>query len=98
MSDDFNPLELVEYAESVAHQMITGMPEEEAVAMVRDFIGVLSEWQPSVAEHRDDPTLLAITALSTTRLFELAFIKAYSFSAKQIAAREAIAKALGNQS
>lgn len=98
MSDDFNPIELVEYADSVAYQMIAGMPEEEAVAMVRDFIGVLVDWQPNIAEHRDDPTMLAITALSTTRLFELAFIKAYSFSAKQIAAREAIAKALGDQS
>jgi len=98
MTEDFNPAELVEYADSVAYQMIAGMPEEEAVAMVRDFIGVLAEWQPSVAEHRDDPTMLAITALSTTRLFELAFIKAYSFSAKQIAAREAIAKAFGQES
>ena len=77
--------------------MIAGMPEEEAVAMVRDFIGVLVDWQPNIAEHREDPTMLAITALSTTRLFELAFLKAYSFSAKHIAAREAIAKAFGQE-
>ena len=94
MSEEFNPQEMIDYAQDVANQMIEGMPEEEAVLMVRDFIGVLAEWQPSVAEHLGDPTMLAITALATTRLFELAFVKAYGFSAKQVEAREAIEKAL----
>lgn len=98
MSEDFQPTEMIDYAQDVANQMIEGMPEEEAVLMVRDFIGVLAEWQPAVHEHLGDPTMLAITALSTTRLFELAFLKAYSFSAKQIEAREAIEKALGDLS
>ena len=98
MSDEFDPKEMIDYAQDVANQMIEGMPDEEAVLMVRDFISVLANWQPAVAEHRDDPTMLAITALSTTRLFELAFLKAYGFSAKQIEAREAIEKALGGLS
>lgn len=98
MSKDFDPTEMLDYADDVAQQMIEGMPEEEAVLMVRDFIAVLADWQPAVAEHRGDPTMLAITALSTTRLFELAFLKAYGFSAKQIEAREAIEKALGGLS
>lgn len=95
MNDDFRPSDMIDYAQDVADQMIAEMPEEEAVLMVRDFISVLASWQPAVAEHRDDPTMLAITALSTTRLFELAFLKAYSFSAKQLEAREAIEKAFG---
>lgn len=98
MNEDFNPQEMIDYAEGVANQMIEDMPEEEAVLMVRDFIGVLADWQPSVAEHRGDPTMLAITSLATTRLFELAFVKAYGFSAKQLEAREAIEKALGGLS
>ena len=98
MNEEFNPQEMIDYAQDVANQMIEGMPEEEAVLMVRDFIGVLADWQPSVAEHLGDPTMLAITSLATTRLFELAFIKAYGFSAKQIEAREAIEKALGGLS
>ena len=98
MNEEFNPQEMIDYAQDVADQMIEGMPEEEAVLMVRDFIGVLAEWQPSVAEHVGDPTMLAITALATTRLFELAFVKAYGFSAKQLEAREAIEKALGGLS
>ena len=98
MNEEFNPQEMIDYAQDVANQMIEGMPEEEAVLMVRDFIGVLADWQPSVAEHLGDPTMLAITSLATTRLFELAFVKAYGFSAKQIEAREAIAKALGGLS
>ncbi len=98
LEDPFDPQEMVTYANDLALDMALDMPEEEAVMMVRDFIGVLAEWQPSVAEHVGDPTMLAITALATTRLFELAFVKAYGFSAKQIEAREAIEKALGGLS
>ena len=98
MNEEFNPQEMIDYAQEVADQMIETMPEEEAVLMVRDFIGVLADWQPSVGEHLGDPTMLAITSLATTRLFELAFLKAYGFSVKQIEAREAIEKALGDLS
>lgn len=98
MNNDFHPQEMVDYAQDIASEMIQKMPEEEAVLMVRDCIGVLAEWQPAVAEHRDDPTMLAITALSTTRLFELAFLKAYRYSEKHLEAREAIEKAFGGDS
>ena len=98
MNESFNPQEMVDYAQDIASQMIREMPEEEAVLMVRDFIGVLADWQPSVAEHLGDPTMLAMTALSTTRLFELAFLKAYKYSEKHLEAREAIEKAFGGNS
>ena len=95
LEDPFDPNEMVVYAGEIALQMAIDMPEEEAVLMVRDFIGVLSEWQPSIAQHAGDPTMIAISALATTRLFEHAFQKAYRFSEKQIEARDAIKKALG---
>ena len=98
MTQDFNPQDMITYADKIAHEMVEKMPDEEAVTMVRDFIRVLSEWQPQVYEQMADPTMLAITALSTTRLFELAFLQAYTYSEKHIAAREAIEKVLGGQS
>jgi len=98
MSQDFDPLDMIHYAEKIAAEMVQEMPDEEAVTMVRDFVSVLADWQPAVAAQRDDPTMLAITALSTTRLFELAFLKAYGYSERHVQAREAIEKALGEQS
>ena len=98
MTQDFEPQDMITYADKIAHEMVEDMPEDEAVLMVRDFVRVLTEWQPAVHAQMDDPTMLAITALSTTRLFELAFLKAYSYSEKQVAAREAIEKVFGEQS
>ncbi len=95
LEDPFDPQEMVTYANDLALDMALDMPEEEAVMMVRDFIGVLAEWQPSIASHAGDPTMIAITSLATARLFEYAFQKAYRFSEKQIEARDAIKKALG---
>ena len=96
MTEDFEAQDMINYAEKIAQEMVTTMPDDEAVLMVRDFIRVLAEWQPAVREQIGDPAMLAITALSTTRLFELAFLKAYSYSERQVAAREAIEKVLGD--
>lgn len=94
--DPTDPQAMVTHAGEIAIEMAAEMPDEEAVLMVRDFISVLSEWQPTIAQYADDPTMLAIGSLATARLFELAFLKGYSFSEKQIAARDAIKKALGD--
>ena len=98
MTQDFNPKDMIAYADKIAHEMVEEMPDDEAILMVRDFIRVLAEWQPAVHSKIGEPTMLAITALSTTRLFELAFLKAYSYSEKHVAAREAIEKVFGEQS
>lgn len=94
----FAPHDMISHANSIAKQLHHEMPDDECVLMVRDFISVLADWQPAVAAQLDDPTMLAITALTTTRLFELAFVQAYGYSAKQVQAREAIKKALGDES
>jgi len=96
MTEDFEAQDMINYAEKIAQEMVSAMPDDEAVLMVRDFIRVLAEWQPAVHDQIGDPAMLAITALSTTRLFELAFLKAYSYSERQVAAREAIEKVLGD--
>ena len=98
MTDSFAPRDMINHARSIAKQLHEDMPDDECVVMVRDFISVLADWQPAVAAQLDDPTMLAITALATTRLFELAFVQAYGYSEKQIQAREAIDKALGGDS
>ena len=98
MSDSFTPHDMIDHANSIAKRLHLEMPDDECVLMVRDFISVLADWQPAVAAQLDDPTMLAITALATTRLFELAFVQAYGYSEKQIQAREAIEKALGGDS
>ena len=89
---------MITYADRIAKDMIESMPDDQAVLMVRDFVRVLAEWQPAVHDQLDNPTMLAITALSTTKLFELAFLKAYSYSAKVVEVREAIEKVMGDQS
>ena len=98
MNEAFDPKDMITYADKIAHEMVEKMPDDEAVLMVRDFIRVLAEWQPHVYEQMADPTMLAITALSTTRLFELAFLQAYSYSERHVAAREAVETVLGGQS
>ena len=86
---------MVDYAEQIAREIVTNMPEEEATHMVRDFVRVMADWQPEVYRQLDDPTLLAITSLTTSKLFELAFMKAYKYSEKHVQAKEAIEKAFG---
>jgi len=95
MTAPFEPSEMVDYAEQIAREIVTNMPEEEATHMVRDFVRVMADWQPEVYRQLDDPTLLAITSLTTSKLFELAFMKAYKYSEKHVQAKEAIEKAFG---
>ena len=98
MTQDFTSQDMITYADKIAHEMVDVMPDDEAVLMVRDFIRVLAEWQPAVHAQLGEPTMLAITALSTTRLFELAFLQAYAYSERHVAAREAIEKVFREQS
>lgn len=95
MTAQFEPSEMVDYAEQIAREMVKNMPDEETIHMVRDFIRVMSDWQPEVYRQLEDPTMLAITSLTTAKLFELAFIRAYQYSEKHVQAKEAIEKALG---
>jgi hypothetical protein len=92
MTSPLEPSEMVDYAEQIAREMVNKMPDEEAIHMVRDFIRVMADWQPEVYNVLEDPTLLAITSLTTSKLFELAFAKAYKYSEKHVQAREAIEK------
>ena len=99
MSADFDPKEMIDYAEQIAQNMASDMPDDEAILMTRDFVRVMHDWQPEVySKIADDPTMLAITSLTTAKLFELAFLKAYSYSERHVQAREAIEKVLGEQS
>ena len=99
MTSDFEPEEMLVYASKVASEMLEAMPDEEAVVMVRDFVNVMAKWQPEAySKLNNDPTLVALTALSTATLFQKAFIKAYAYSERHVAAREAVEKALGDQS
>ena len=85
--------EMVEYGEQLAEMMLKDMDEEECVTMVRDYCRGMAEWQPNVAIHADDPVMLGITCLSTAKLFELAFQKAYAYTDKKVDAMNAIDKA-----
>jgi hypothetical protein len=98
MTAPFEPSEMVDYAEQIAREMVTNMPDKEATHMVRDFVRVMADWQPEVYRQLDDPTLLAITSLTTSKLFELAFMKAYKYREKHVQAKEAIEKAFGGLS
>ena len=99
MTQEFEPIEMLLHAEKVAEQMLEAMPDEEAVAMVRDFVQVMAEWQPKAyAELGDNPSLVALTALSTASLFQKAFLKAYAYSARHVAARAAVERVLADQS
>lgn len=96
---DFNPSDMIEHADRIAQTMVEDMPEEEAVHMVQDYVRVMAEWQPEVYKNlTDDPVMLAITTLTTSRMFERAFLKAYGFTEKHIEARNAIEKAFGKSS
>jgi len=94
---EYNPektaQEMVDYGEAVAMDMIQDMDPEECVVMVRDFCRVMAEWQPNVAALADEPVMLGITCLSTAKLFELAFKKAYTYTDKKVDAINAINKA-----
>ncbi len=85
--------EMVDYAEELAQQMLVDMDDDECVAMVRDFISVMIEWQPNIAAVVHDPGLVAISSLTTAALFQSCFAKAYVFTDKKVDAMNAISKA-----
>ena len=58
MTAQFEPSEMVDYAEQIAREMVGNMPDEEAIYMVRDFIRVMADWQPEVYRQLEDPCLL----------------------------------------
>ena len=86
---------LVEQAHEVAAQMLADMDGEECVHMVRDFCGVMADWQPNIAKQLNEPIMLGLHCLATAFLFQKAFVKAYENTDKRIKAQEAIQKALG---
>lgn len=90
--------ELVEYAKDIADVMLEDMSGEECVQMVRDFCGVMADWQPNIAENLGNPVLLGLHCLAAADLFEKAFVKAYKETDSRLKAQEAIDKALGDLS
>lgn len=91
-------LELVEYGESLAEAMLADMSGEECVQMVRDFCGVMADWQPSIRENLEDPIMFGLHCLAAADLFKQAFVKAYKETSSRLEAQEAIEKALGDLS
>ena len=98
MTEDQTPLapqEMVSYAEEIAQTMFEEMAEEDAVLMVKDFVSLIASWQPDAYDSiREDPVALAVTTLTTAKLFQLAFVKAYKYGEKHVQATEAIENAL----
>ena len=90
--------ELIEYAESLADVMLEDMSGEECVQMVRDFCGIMADWQPNIRENLGDPVMLGLHCLAAADLFKQAFVKAYTETDGRIKAQEAIKKALGDLS
>lgn len=90
------PQDLVDYAEKLAQTMIDDMSGEEAVEMVRQFCEVMANWQPNIAQNRDDPVLLGLHCLAAADLFKRAFVKGYVNTDRRLKAQEAIKKALGD--
>ena len=88
--------ELVEYGESLAEAMLADMSGEECVQMVRDFCGVMADWQPNIRENLEDPIMLGLHCLAAADLFKQAFVKAYQETSSRLEAQEAIKKALGD--
>ena len=88
--------ELVEYGESLAEAMLEDMSGEECVQMVRDFCGVMADWQPNIRENLEDPIMLGLHCLAAADLFKQAFVKAYQETSSRLEAQEAIKKALGD--
>lgn len=86
---------MLEYGEEIARAMLSEMDEEEATAMVRDFVEIVSRWQPNVASHAGDPVMLGISCLATAYLFQMAFKKAYLYTDKKVDAINALKNALG---
>ena len=87
---------LVEHAEKLAEAMLEDMSGEECVQMVRDFCGVMADWQPNIRANLEDPILLGLHCLAAADLFKQAFVKAYAETDSRIKAQEAIDKALGD--
>ena len=85
--------EMVEYAEILAEETVNNMSGEEAIVMVRDFCQVIADWQPSVAEYKDEPVMLGIHTLTVAEVFRLAFVKAYGHTSDRIDAINSIKKA-----
>jgi len=85
--------EMVDYSDIIAENMFKEMPDEECVAMVRDFCYTMMDWQPNISEHKEDPISLGIACLAAAELFKLAFVRAYTHTDKRVSAMEAIKKA-----
>lgn len=97
MNNEFNPIELIEYSLKMAERQLDTMDDEECVAMVRSFTELMAEWQPEIAKLADQPVQLGIAVSSLATLFNLAFVRAYSFTEKKMAAQDALEKAFSKE-
>jgi len=86
---------LVEHADEISAAMLKEMDGAECVDMVRQFCGVMAQWQPNIAENAEDPVLLGLHCLAAAQLFRSAFLKAYAETDNRLKAQSAIEKALG---
>lgn len=89
--------EMLEYGDEIATQMLNDMNDDEKVAMVRDFVTVMAQWQPNIRIHSEDPMLLGISCLATTSLFQKCFRDAYLYTDKKVDAIQALKNALGEE-
>lgn len=84
---------LVEHAELLAAEMLKDMDGPECVQMVRDFCGVMADWQPNIKDNMEEPVLLGLHCLAAAELFKSAFVKAYAETDQRLKAQEAIDRA-----
>jgi len=87
--------EMILVSADSATEMLGDMTDEDCVDMVRSFCKTMADWQPNIACHLDDPTMLGLSCLTAAHLFQLAFARAYIHTDQKIEAINAIEKALG---
>ena len=96
MSDQHPTEAMMRKVDSLSEQMLDELSNEEVVALVRDFCGVMMEWQPNLMEFKDDAMRLGLGCLSTAQLFIKAFIRAYDQTDKHLQAVESLKKTFEN--
>lgn len=89
--------EMIEYGEAAALELLNGMSDEDCISMVRDFCGLMVDWQANIAIYKDDPVMLGLSCLGAAELFKLAFYRAYVYTDKKVDAMNAINKAFGGE-
>jgi len=88
--------EMIEYGEAAALEILETMSDEDCLQMVREFCGLMADWQANIGCYRDDPIMLGLSCLSAAELFKLAFYRAYLYTDKKVDAINALDKAFNS--